>query len=232
MCVHRAIHPEAHIAARLHGSEQLGELAFFLARHWRQHHQARVLGQRQHRVHHLADGLRLQRQLVVWAIGRAGARIQQTQVVVDLGHRADGRARVVAGGLLLDGNGRRQAFDQIDIGLVEAPEKLARIGGQALDIAALAFGIQRVERQARLARTRQSGDHHQLVARNVQVDVLQVVRARTADADAPLGLRLAQHLGQRAAFGAVVRKSHGVARRAKGNRRVHSGRVPGKKNPP
>ncbi len=63
------------------------------------------------------------------------------QVVVDLGHRADGGARVVAGGLLLDGDRRRQAFDQIDVGLVHQLQELARVGAQAFDVAALAFGV-------------------------------------------------------------------------------------------
>ena len=65
-------------------------------------------------------------------------------------------------------------------------QKLARIGRQALGIAPLAFGIERVKRQAGFARARQPRDHHQLVARDVEVDVFEVVRARAADADALL----------------------------------------------
>ena len=44
----------------------------------------------------------------------------------------------------------------------------------------LAFGIQRVEGERGLARARQAGNHHQPVLGDVQVDVLQVVRARPA----------------------------------------------------
>ena len=163
--------------------EQLGELALAVAHHRRQHHQPRVLGQREHRVDHLADALRLQRQVVVGAERRAGARVQQAQVVVDLGDRADRRARVVRGGLLLDADRRRQALDHVDVGLVHQLQELARIGRQALDIAPLALGVQRVEGQARLARARQAGDHDQRVLRDVEVDVLQVVRARAADVE-------------------------------------------------
>ena len=179
-----AVDAKAHIALGLHLREQLGELSLLVARQRPQHHEARVLGQGQGRIHHLADGLGLQRQVVVGAVGRAGACEQQAQVVVDLGHRAHGGARVVAGGLLLDADGGRQALDQVHIGLVQPPQELARIGRQALHIAALALGVQGVEGQAGLARARQPGDHHQPVARNVQVDVLEVVRARTADGDA------------------------------------------------
>ena len=57
-CVeHLAINAKAHIAQRLHVGKQVGELAFFLARHRGQQHQTGVLRQGQHGVHHLADGL-------------------------------------------------------------------------------------------------------------------------------------------------------------------------------
>ena len=41
--------------------------------------------------------------------GRPDARVEQAQVVVDLGDGADGRARVVAGALLVDRDGGREA---------------------------------------------------------------------------------------------------------------------------
>ena len=43
--------------------------------------------------------------------GPAHARVEQAQVVVDLGGRADGRARVADAVLLADGDGRRHAVD-------------------------------------------------------------------------------------------------------------------------
>jgi hypothetical protein len=90
---------------------------------------------------------------------------------------------IVRGGLLLDRNGRRQAFDQVDVGLFHQLQELARIGRQRLDIAALAFGIQRVERERGFARAGQAGDDDQLVARQVEIDVLEVVRTGAANAD-------------------------------------------------
>jgi len=89
----------------------------------------------------------------------------------------------VAGGLLLNGNGRRKALNHVHIGLVHQLQKLAGVGGQAFHIPALAFGIQRVKGQTGLAGTTQTRDHHQLVAWDVEVDILEVVRARTPDAD-------------------------------------------------
>ncbi len=175
--------PEPHVAARLHVGKQVGELTLAVAHDRRQDHEPGALGQRERGVHHLAHALCGQRQTMVGAVGRAGARVEQAQVVVDLGHRAHGRARVVRRGLLLDADGRRQAFDEVDVGLVHQLQELARVGRQALDVAALAFGVQRVEGQARLARTRQAGDHDQRVLGDVEVDVLQVVRARAAHPD-------------------------------------------------
>ncbi len=57
---------------------------------------------------------------MVGAIGRASAGKQQAQVVVNLCHRAHGRARVVAGGFLFDADGGRQTFYQVNIGFVES----------------------------------------------------------------------------------------------------------------
>ena len=90
---------------------------------------------------------------MIGAIRRAGAGVQQAQIVVDFGHRAHGGARVVAGGFLLDGDGGGQALDQIDIGFVQPPQELTRIRAQALDIAPLALGVQGVKCEAGFART-------------------------------------------------------------------------------
>ena len=196
-----AIDAKTHITQRLHLLKNFFKLAFAFARNGRHDHEARVFGQLQNGVDHLTHGLRLQRQVVVGAIGRACARKQQAQVVVNLGHGAHRRARVVAGGFLFDGNGGRQTFNQIDIGLVHQLQKLAGIGRQAFDITALAFGIQGVKGQARFAGTAQASDDHQLVARDIEVDVFKVVGAGPAHAD----VRLAQGAGQIGAIlGAVV----------------------------
>ncbi|MPM86728.1 hypothetical protein SDC9_133819 [bioreactor metagenome] len=109
--------------------------------------------------------------------------VKQPQVIVDFGHRGDGGARVAARGALLDGNRRRQSFDVIDLGLLEPVEKLPGVGRKALDIAALSLGIKRIEGERRLAGTGQPGDDHQLVARDFDVDVFEVVLACAPDDD-------------------------------------------------
>ena len=113
--------------------------------------------------------------------GHADAGEEQAEVVVDLGDGADRGARVARGRLLVDRDGRRQALDEVDVGLVHLAEELAGVGRQRLDVAALALGVDRVERQRRLARPRQAGEDDQPVPRELERDVAQVVLTGTTD---------------------------------------------------
>src|SRR5262249_17465521 len=62
-------------------------------------------------------------------------------------------------------------------------EELARIRREGLDVAPLAFGVKRVENERALARPGDAGHHDQLAGRQVEIEVLEVVLARAADAD-------------------------------------------------
>ena len=159
------------------------ELALPAAHDGRQDVDARVLRIRHHQIDNAVERLRRDFAAAVRAVRDADVGKEQAQVVVDLGDGPDRRSRVGARGLLLDGDGRRQALDQVDVRLLHLLEKLTRVGRQRLHIAALPFGIQRVEGQRRLARARQPGDDHQLVAGNIDVDFLEVVHARAAHRD-------------------------------------------------
>ena len=121
------------------------------------------------------------------AVRMADAREEQPQVVVDLGHGADRGARVAAGALLVDGDGRGEAVDLVDVGLLHLAQELPRIGGQRLDVAALALGVDGVEGQAGLAAAGQAGDDDEPVARQLDVDVLEVVFAGAANDEMILG---------------------------------------------
>ena len=117
------------------------------------------------------------------AMALADAGVQDAQVVVDLGDGADGGAGIAGGGLLLNADGRRQAAQQIDVGLLHLPHELAGIAGQGLDVAALPLGIESVEGQRTFAGAADAGEDDQLVARQVQVDIVQVVLPGAADDD-------------------------------------------------
>ena len=125
--------------------------------------------------------------VAVRAVRDADPREQQAEVVVDLGDRADGRARVAAGALLVDRDRRRQAVDLVDVRLLHLAEELAGVRAQALDVAPLALGVDRVEREAGLAAAGQAGDDDEPVAREGDRDVLQVVFARAAHDELVLG---------------------------------------------
>ena len=150
--------------------EIFGELllvfALAAAHHRRQQIEPRAFGQRQHAVDHLRDDLAFDRQAGGGRIGHADPRPQQPHVVVDLGDGADGRARILRGGLLLDGDRRRQAVDLVDVGLLHHLQELARIGRQRFDVAPLSLGVDGVEGERRFARAGQPRKHHELVARN------------------------------------------------------------------
>ena len=121
------------------------------------------------------------------AVGLADARPEEAHVVVDLGDGAHGGARIVGGGFLVDGDGWRQALDLVDVGLLELAQELPGVGRQGLDVAPLALGVEGVEGQARLAGAGDARDHHELVARDLKVDVLEIVFPRAANDDGGVG---------------------------------------------
>ena len=178
-----AVDPGPDVALPGEVLEQRVVLALAAAHDRRQHLEAGALGQLQDAVDDLLRRLALQPGAVVRAVLDADAGVQQAQVVVDLGDRADRRAGVAAGRLLVDRDRRRQALDDVDVGLVHLPEELAGVRRQRLDVAALALGVDRVEGEARLAGPGQAGEHDQLVARQLDVDVLEVVLAGAAHRD-------------------------------------------------
>ena len=161
--------------------EQLAVLALAAPDHGRQHHELLALVERHHLVDDLLGRLGRDRPAAVVAVRVADPGPQQPQVVVDLGDGADRGARVARGGLLVDRDGRRQALDRVHVGLVHLAQELARVGRQRLDVAALALGVDRVEGKAGLAGARQPGDHDQGVARQPEVEILQVVLAGARD---------------------------------------------------
>ena len=156
------------------------ELALAAADDRRQHVDARILRIQHHHVHDALERLGGDLAAALVAVRDADVGEQQPQVVVDFGDGADRRPRIRRRRLLLDRDGRRQAVDQIDVRLLHLLEKLPGVGRQRLDVAALPFGVDRVEGERRLARPRQPGDDRQLVARNVDVDVAKVVNAGAA----------------------------------------------------
>ncbi len=93
-----------------------------------EHLHARAFAESQNAVRHLIDRVLLHLLPAVQAVGAAHAGVQQAQVIVDLSGRGDGRARITGGVLLPDCDGRSDAVDDIDVRLLDALQKLARVG--------------------------------------------------------------------------------------------------------
>ena len=144
----------------------------------RHHHDAIFRPQREHVLQNLLGGLPRNGIAADRAVRNADRRIQQAQIIVDFRDGADRRARTAAGGFLLDRNGGAEAFDGIDIRPLHLVEELPGVRGKRLDIAPLALGVDGVEGERGLAGAAQAGDDGEAVARNLDVDVLEIVLAR------------------------------------------------------
>ena len=180
---HLAVDAGAHKPLSGDVLEQRGVLSLAATHHGGEHLEAGPLGQREDAVHDLLRRLARQAGPVVRAVLHTNAGEQQPQVVVHLGDGADRGAGVAGRRLLVDGDRRGQALDEIHIGLVHLAEELARIGTERLDVAALALGIDGVEREARLARSGQAGEHDESIPRQVDPNVLEVVLPGAPDHD-------------------------------------------------
>src|SRR5206468_7893862 len=111
----------------------------------------------------------------------AYGRKEDPQIIINFGGGRDGRSRIRAGATLLDGDRWRKSLDEIDVWLFHSIEKLPSISRETFDVAALAFGVKRVEGQRRFPRTTQAGNNNQLFPRKFHVKVLEIVLASAAN---------------------------------------------------
>jgi hypothetical protein len=77
-------------------------------------------------------------------------------------------------------DGRRQPFDRIDLGHPDLFDQPPRVRRDRLEIASLRLRIERAERERRLSRAGHAGKHDERVARNIDVDVLEIVFSRAS----------------------------------------------------
>ena len=161
--------------------EHVAELALAVAHDRRVDREARPLRQREDLLDDLIEALARDRAPADRAVRPADPRVEQPQVVVDLGHGADRRARVARGRLLVDRDRRREPVDRVDVGLLHHLQELPRVRRERLDVAALPLGVDRVEGERRLAGAREAGDADERVAREPHRDVLEVVLPGAVD---------------------------------------------------
>ncbi len=121
-------------------------------------------------------------------IGGADVRLpepaeQDAQHGVGVGGGADRRARVAAHPFLVDGDHRRQPFEDVDVGPRHRRHEALHEGAVGLVDQPLRLGGDRVEHQRALARAGDAGEHRQPAFGYLDVDVLEIVLARSGDPD-------------------------------------------------
>ena len=167
-----AVDADAHIAAPLCLFEHLLVSALLTAHHGRKELNTGLFRQGKQLIHHLVYGLALHLPTAVRAVWDADACVQETQVVVDLGHGAHGGTRVSVGALLVNGNRGGEAFYALHLRFLHLAEELSRIARERLHVSPLSLGVNRVKGQARLSRAREAGQNHKLISRDVDVHML------------------------------------------------------------
>src|SRR5262245_22709659 len=114
--------------------------------------------------------------------------IQKAKIIVNLSDRSHSRAGTSRGGFLLNGNGRRKTFNGIDVRRFKPVEELPRIGGQRFDVPTLTLRVDGVEGQTRFSGTAKAGDYSQFVARNFDVNALEIVLPSASNSDVSDGV--------------------------------------------
>ena len=142
-----AVDPHAHVAATAKRFPQ--RFVLLADRHFDRRHDVELRARRlfEQLVDDLIGRLRADGDVAVGAVRLAQPGEQDAEIIVDFGHRADGRARRVAGVALFDGNGRRQAVDVIDLRLLHLADELPGVRAETFDVAPLSLGIDRVHRE-------------------------------------------------------------------------------------
>ena len=113
----------------------------------------------------------------------AQARVGQAQGVEHLGGGAEGGAHPGHGRALVQSQGGGHVHDLVDVGAGRLGQAPTRVGGQRLQIAAGALGVEHPKGQGGLARAGHAGDGHQPPQRHLDVDALEIVHACAAHTD-------------------------------------------------
>ena len=167
--------------------EDIAEFAFAVADERGEEGELGGFAEGEDLVNDLTGGLRGDGTAALVAVGFADAGVEEAEVLVDFGGGGDGGAGVGGGGALFDGDGGGKAFDVVNVGFLELFEELAGVGGEALDVFALTFGVDGVKSETGFTGTAQAGDDDELVARQCEVNVLEVVLPGAGDDDGIFG---------------------------------------------
>lgn len=113
--------------------------------------------------------------------------IKEAKKLVELRYRSHGGFTTSAGGPLFDGDGGRKSGDGIHVRFFKLLHKLAGVGVQAVEITALTFGKEEIEREGTFTGAGKSGDDDHLVLGNLEIEIFQVVMPSSTDGNAERG---------------------------------------------
>ena len=86
-----------------------------------------------------------------------------------------------------DGDRRRQTINPFGRRLFQAFLKLPRVRGKAFDVSPLALGVKRIESEAALAAATEPTKHDKPSARQIEVDLLEVMNLDFAELNTRVG---------------------------------------------
>ena len=155
----------------------LGMVAFFPADEGGEDFDRAFLQFGADRVFDGGNGLLFHGHLAIGAIDGTQLRVEESDEIPEFGDGGDGGFAAALRDALLDGYGGRQALEAVDFGFLKLLRELARVGGHGVEETALAFGEKDVEGEGGFPGTGQAGDDDELVARDIDGDVLEVVVA-------------------------------------------------------
>ena len=181
--VNLPIDPHAHEPRAAQFLERGGAFLPAVGSQRRQQLDAAARGQIQQAIHDLRHTVPLDHPSALQAVRRPDPGVQHPQRVGDLAGRPHGGTRRMDSRLVRNAQRGRQPLDCIDLRLGALGQEVAGVGRQRFHVTPAALGIQHVERQRRFARSGHAGHDDELVARNGNGNVLEIVLARAANDD-------------------------------------------------
>ena len=117
------INPRAGIAGLGELGENIRVFSLAPAHYRRQHHKTGAFLVLEQGIDDLLGALRLDPRSALRAMLHPSAGKEQAQIIVNLGDRADGGARITISGFLVDRDGWRKALDHIDVWLIHLAQE-------------------------------------------------------------------------------------------------------------
>ena len=100
--------------------------------------------------------------VAVDTVDGSAAGVEKSHVIIDFRRCGYGGAGISSGVFLLDGDGRGEAVDQVNVWFFNTFQELAGVRAERFDVAALAFGVDGVEGERTFAGagdSRDDGEH-------------------------------------------------------------------------